>query len=269
MLNHIHIFKELKTHRFLTRQLAKKEIAQRYRGSALGFLWSIISPLFTLAIYTLVFGFIFQAKWGIESSGSKADVALILFSGLIFHAFMTECLVAAPSLMSANTNFVKRVVFPLEVLSWTSLASALYHFMMSFGVLLAFYGIVHQTIPTSILLMPVILIPFCLLLVGLMWLLSALGVFLKDLSQIMQMLSTLLLFSSPILYPMSMVPEKFHFVLYLNPLTFIIEEARHILFSGSLQNIPGILLYFSISVAFAIIGRFAFKKLKPSFSDLL
>ncbi len=263
------IFQEFIQHRFLISQLTKKDITQRYRGSALGFLWSILSPLFTLAIYTFVFGFIFKAKWGIDTGESKADFALILFSGLIFHAMMTECLTAAPTLMSTHSNFVKRVVFPLEILPWTTLLSSLYHFMMSFAVLVFFYIVVNQTFPVGIIFVPIIMIPFCILLIGLMWILSSLGVFFKDLSQIMQMASTLLLFTSPILYPLSMVPEKLHFLIYLNPLTLIIEQMRDILFHGSFSLTQNLLLYLSISCILAIIARNLFKKLKLSFADLL
>jgi lipopolysaccharide transport system permease protein len=193
----IEMFANLWRHRDLIKASAKREVLGRYRGSFLGVLWSFFNPLFMLAVYTFVFSVVFQARWG-GGSGSKTEFALVLFAGLLVFNLFAECINRAPGLILSNTNYVKKVVFPLEILPFVALLSALFHTLISLGVWLIaytlFFGIPHLTV----FYLPLVLLPFCLFLMGLSWALASLGVFLRDVSQFIGLLTTSAPFFTPL-----------------------------------------------------------------------
>lgn len=255
-------------HRELITALTQREIIGRYRGSALGIVWSFIHPMFMLAVYTFVFSVVFQARWG-NSGDSRAEFALVLFAGLIIFNLFAECINRAPSLIVSNVNYVKRVVFPLEILPWVVLGSALFHSLISIIVWLVFYSILYGLPQLTILLLPVIIAPLILLTMGLSWFFSALGVYLRDISQVTTIMTTVLMFMSPIFYPASALPENLQPMLLLNPLAPALEQFRGVLMWGETPSLLIWLIYLLSTSIVAWLGFVWFQKVRRGFSDVL
>ncbi len=249
-------------------QMSKREVIGRYRGSMMGLLWSFFTPLLMLAIYTFVFGIALKVRWG-EAAENQAGFALILFSGLIVHTLFAECVTRAPGLILSNVNYVKKVVFPLEILPWVVMGAALFHAGVSFGVLLLCYVGLYHAFPWPIFALPVLLLPFVLLTMGVSWFLASFGVFVRDVGQTVGLLTTALLFLSPILYPVSVLPESWRAYLFLNPLTFIVEQVHNVLFWGKLPDWQGLGLYYLCSQVVAWLGFLWFQKTHQGFADVL
>lgn len=255
--------------RSLLYALTMREIIGRYQGSVLGMLWSFFNPVFMLAVYTFVFSVVFKARWGSSGSESKAEFALVLFAGLLLFNLFSECVTRAPALILNNPTYVKKVVFPLEILPWVSFGTALFHAAISFGVWLIFYLSVFGLPPVTILLFPVVLIPLMFLIMGLSWFLASLGIFLRDVSQIIGLLVTAQMFLTPIFYPLTAIPEKYRYLLHLNPLTFIVEQARDLLIfgKGMAWGTLGIMTLCAATVAW--LGFVWFQKSRKGFADVL
>ncbi|MGZ5069874.1 MAG: ABC transporter permease [Methylobacter sp.] len=249
-------------------QMVRREIIGRYRGSFLGLLWSFVNPILMLTIYTFVFGFVFKARWG-QDSMDKYEFALVLFTGLIAFNLFAECVSRAPGLILSNINFVKKVIFPLEILPWVALGSALFHAAISLAVLLIFLAVLGHGFSWTMLWLPVVALPFLLLIMGLSWLLASLGVFIRDIGQIVSMTLTVLMFMSPIFYPLSSLPETVRCYLFLNPLTFIVEQVRNILLWGQQPNWEHLAIYSLTSIAVAWFGLLWFEKTRKGFADVL
>ncbi len=254
--------------RTLIYAMVKREVIGRYRGSFFGILWSLFNPIFMLAVYTFVFSVVFKARWD-TGSDTKTEFALILFSGLIVFNMFSECLNRAPSLILSNVNYVKKVVFPLEILPWVSLGAVLFHALVSLGVwliaYLIFFGVPHITI----LLLPFVLLPLLLLIMGLTWGLASLGVYLRDVSQFISIITTVLMFLSPIFYPASAIPEKFRQILLLNPIAPAIEQGREVLFWGKTPELTFFLIYLLCTALVAWLGFAWFQKTRKGFADVL
>lgn len=248
--------------------LTQREIASRYRGSALGLLWSFVHPVFMLAIYTFVFSVVFQARWN-SGSDSKAEFALVLFAGLIVFNLFSECINRAPSIILANTNYVKKVIFPLEILPWVALGTALFQALMSFGVWLLFYLVIFGIPHATLCLLPLMLLPLLFLTMGFSWFLASLGVYLRDVGQLIGIVTTVLMFLSPIFYPISSLPVHYRHFLQLNPLTPVIEGVRDVLFWGKIPNIGMYGIYLSVTVVFSWLGFIWFQKSRKGFADVL
>lgn len=254
--------------RTLIKSLVMREVIGRYRGSVMGILWSFINPIFMLAVYTFVFSVVFKARWN-SGSDSRTEFALVLFAGLIVFNFFSECINRAPGLILANVNYVKKVVFPLEVLPWVSIGSALFHSAVSLMVWLLAYAAIFGWPHATVLLMPVVLIPLLLFTVGLSWALASLGVFLRDVSQFIGLATTVLMFLSPIFYPITALPEKYRHLLLLNPMTPAIEQARDFLYWGRTPDLQMVIGYFAISAASAWLGFVWFQKTRKGFADVI
>lgn len=255
-------------YRDLIVQMAKREVVSRYRGSVLGILWSFLTPLFMLAIYTFVFGFVLRVRWGTEVH-SQAESALILFAGLIVYWLFTECVNRAPGLVVNNVNYVKKVIFPLEILPWVAMGSALFNAAMNILVLLLFSLVLRESLPWTVLLLPLIFLPLVMFTMGLSWGLASLGVFLRDIGQTITLVTTALLFVSPVLYPVSAVPVPVQPFLYVNPLTFIVEQTRAALLWGKQPHWQGLGIYLLSSVVVAWLGLLWFHKTRRGFADVL
>ncbi|OIQ76143.1 teichoic acid translocation permease protein TagG [mine drainage metagenome] len=249
-------------------QLAKSEIIGRYRGSMLGIFWSFVIPLLMILVYTFVFSYIFKARWSGET-GSKAEFSIFLFSGLTIYSLFSECVLKAPSLIISNVNYVKRVVFPLEILVLVSLLSSLFHFGLSTAVLLLFYFVIHLNLHWTIVYLPLILLPLILFTVGISWILASLGTYVRDVGQSVGILTTVLLFMSPIFYPASVLPQELRPYLFLNPLTFIIEQFRDILIFGNSPAWTRLGIYTLICMSVATAGFYWFQKTRKGFADVL
>jgi lipopolysaccharide transport system permease protein len=258
----------LKNNYQLISRMIKREVIGRYRGSFLGLLWSFVTPVLMLAIYTFVFSFVFKARWGQEQS-DQYEFALVLFTGLIVYNLFSECISLAPNLILNNVNYVKKVVFPLEILPWVSLGSSLFHAMTSFCVLLSFLILSGHNFSFAALWIPIILFPFLLLIMGLSWLLASIGVFVRDIGQVIAMVLTVLLFMSPIFYPLSALPEQIQPFLLLNPITLIVEQVRAVLIWGLQPNWVHMSYYSLVSMCIAWSGWVWFNKTRKGFSDVL
>jgi lipopolysaccharide transport system permease protein len=255
-------------HRWLMFSLIKREVVGRYRGSMLGMLWSFFNPVFMLVVYTFVFSVVFKARWPGED-GSRVKFALVLFAGLLVFNLFSECIGKAPSLVLANVNYVKKVVFPLELLPWVSLGSALFHMLVSFGVWLLFYLFFLGLPDLHVLLFPLVLLPLIFFIMGASWFLAALGVFLRDIGQVVSLLITILLFLSPIFYPVAALPEKYQWWQQLSPLTLVIEQARDVLIYGRSPNMALYVANLTASGVVAALGFAWFQRMRKGFADVL
>ncbi len=255
--------------RQLIAQLTKREVLGRYRGSIMGLAWSFFNPVLMLAVYTFVFSVVFKARWGLGGDESKTQFAVVLFVGMIVHGLFAEVLNRAPGLILGNVNYVKKVVFPLEVLPVVSMGAALFHSLVSLGVLLiafvAFNGYVHWTAVFT----PLVLLPLIILTLGLAWMLASLGVFLRDIGQTIGILTTVMMFLAPVFYPVTAVPDGFRPFLMANPLTFIIEQAREVLIWGRLPDWSGLGLYTLTATIIAWAGYAWFQRTRKGFADVL
>ena len=260
----------------LTTRLAAREVALRYRGSLGGLGWMLLAPLLLLGVYTFVFAVIFHARWpaaggggGTTGTGTTGEYALVVFSGMLLHGFFAECLTRAPTLVLGNVNFVQKTVFPLEVLAVAQLLAALVHLAATLAVLLVFQWFIQGPPALTTLLLPLVIAPVALFALGLMWIVGALTVYFRDLAQLVGLLVTALFFLSPVLYPISAVPEFLRPLLYANPLTFAIETARGLLFAGVLPEPRAYLLYCLTALACAGAGLWGFRVLRDGFADAL
>lgn len=256
-------------HRQLIAQLAKREVVGRYKGSFLGMTWSFFNPVFMLAVYTFVFSVAFKARWGAGGDEGKVQFALVLFVGLMVHGFLSEVLNKAPTLVLNDSNLVKKVVFPLEILPLVSVLSALFHCAISFGVYLIAMFILIGHLHWSVILMPVVFFPLLVLTTGLAWMLSSLGVYLRDTSQTVGIITSVLMFMAPVFYPVTALPESMRKWLFLNPLTFIIEQSRSVLIWGRLPDWVGLGVYMLIAAFVAWAGYVWFQKTRRGFADVL
>jgi lipopolysaccharide transport system permease protein len=254
--------------RHLIAQLTRREVISRYRGSVIGLAWSFFNPLLMLAVYTFFFSVVFRARWGGEGAG-KAEFAAFLFSGIIVHSVFAECINRAPTLILSNANYVKRVVFPLEILPWVAMGSALFHAAVSLLVLLLAQVVLSHHLSLSALYFPVIMLPLVVMTMGIAWMLAAVGVFVRDIGQITAVLTTVLMFLSPVFYPISSMPERYRPWINSNPLTFIIEQSRNVLLLGGAPDWHGVAKYSLIATAVAAAGFWMFQKMRRGFADVL
>ncbi len=262
------MFGSLVRHRSLVLALVQREVVGRYRGSVMGILWSFLNPVFMLAVYTFVFSVVFKARWN-AASDSKTEFALVLFAGLIVFNLFSECVNRAPSLILGNVNYVKKVVFPLEILPWVALGSALFHTLISLGVWVLAYVVFFGAPHPSALYFPLVLLPLLLFIMGLSWLLASLGVYLRDVSQFIGIVTTVLLFLSPIFYPAAALPEQYRSLLYVNPMTPVVEMTRDVLYWGKAPDWALWSLAMLASAALAWLGFAWFQKTRKGFADVL
>jgi len=261
--------KSLWRNRHLIVQMTKREVVGRYKGSIMGLAWAFFNPVFMLTVYTFVFSVVFKARWGVGGEESKTQFAVVLFVGMIVHSLFAEVLNSAPGLIISNVNYVKKVIFPLEILPFISMSAALFHSLISLGVLLIafviFYGYLHWTA----VLAPLVVMPLVILTLGLAWMLASLGVFLRDVGQTIGIITTVMMFLAPVFYPITALPEEMRPLIMANPLTFIIEQAREVLIWGHLPNWLGLGAYTLAAVAIAWAGYAWFQKTRKGFADVL
>ena len=261
--------KSILIHRQLIIQMIKREVVGRYKGSVFGLAWSFLNPILMLTIYTFVFSVVFKARWGEGGSDSKTQFALLVFVGMIVLNLFSEAVNRSPGLILGNTNYVKKVVFPLEILPVISLGAALFHAAISFLVLtFALVAINHQ-IHWTIVFAPLIFAPLVFFTLGITWMLASLGVFMRDVGQTIGILMTVLMFMSPVFYPVSALPVQFQGVMLLNPLTFIIEQTRTVAISGQMPNWSGLAIYTLVALVVMWLGYAWFQKTRKGFADVL
>lgn len=255
--------------RYLFMQMLRRDIQQRYRGSQLGFIWAFIYPIMMLVVYTFVFGMVMKVKWGVEGQ-DNIEFGIILFAGLLLHSFLAEVLIGAVGMISGNNQFVKKVVFPLEVLNVVSVANAFFHMLLGLLILLTIFVISGGTLHWTLVLVPIVILPFACFLMGMSWFISVMGVYVKDLSQVMGVIVTILLFLGPIVYPFSAVPDSIKtYVLWLNPLTIVVEQFRAVVLFGELPNWELLGIYSVFAILMLFVGAWFFQKTRAGFADVI
>jgi len=265
--------------------LGVRDIQARYKGSVLGILWSFITPLLTVGLYTFLFSFVFKSQWGedmrsplarqmSDPQNTHTQYALVLFAGLIVHTFLADIMVRACSVIHSQANLVKKVVFPLHVLPAVVVFSALFQWLISTALLLGALCLgagwrALDVVFLSWLSLPLLMLPLVLVGLGVAWFLAAMGVFLRDLSQLMSWLVMALMFSAPILYPMVNLPEAYRNWSYLNPLTWVVESLRHVVYWGVWPDWSQWLIFLLASLLTAYAGAWVFGRMKKGFADVL
>lgn len=257
-------------HRQLLSEMTRREVLGRYKGSVMGLLWSFLHPLLMLTVYTFVFSVVFKVRWNPTAAEpeSRGMFAVLLFTGLIMHGLVAEVLTRAPNLMVGHANYVKKVVFPLELLPAVTLGSALFHTLASLIVLLmavAVFGQLHLTV----LFVPLVMLPLVLFTLGAALALASLGVFLRDVGQTIIIFVTLLLFLSPVFFPVEALPPRLQPFMLLNPLSFIIEQTRDVVVWGRWPNLPMLAIYTGAATCVTWAGFAWFQKTRKGFADVL
>lgn len=262
------MFRRIWTHRHLASLLIARNVEASFRGSLLGKAWTALVPLLRLAVYTTVLGFILRVKWPGQHT-TPLETALLYFVGLTLYDFFMESVSGAPGLMLDNVNYVKKVVFPLEILPFATLGAALVRLCVTSSIVLIFYLVIRGIPPLASIAIPLIIAPYALFVLGAVWFLSALGAYVRDLRQLMGVLALVMMYLSPIFFPLAMVPARVRPVFYANPLAFVIESVRAALFAGQWPNWPALLLYTALAWLFAALGYRWFLRVKPGFADVV
>jgi len=268
-LNPVGLARDLWANRHLIWQLAVRDVLARYKGSRLGLLWSIINPLLLLAVFTFVFSVIFQARWGVMPGNSKAEFALTMYCGLIVFNVFSECANRASMVIIGNVSYVKRVVFPLQVLPASLVVSSLIFALVGTGLLLIGVGIFFRTVSWTVFCFPVVLLPVILLSLGFAWFLASLGVYLRDVGQIVMFAVQVLFFMTPVFYRIEQVPKAFQLVMRLNPLTTVVDCARRTLMWGMWPEWLWLVVVVLVSLIVAQLGYAWFMKTKRGFADVV
>lgn len=235
----------------------------------MGMAWSFFNPLFMLFIYTFVFSVVFKSRWGGLAEETRGNFTIILFAGLFVHGLFAECINRAPSLILSNVNYVKKVVFPLEILPFVAFGSALFHSLISLCVLLVAQLLIMKDIPWTAAFFPLVMLPLVFATLGIAWFLAALGVYLRDVGQVTGIFTTALLFLSPVFYPISALPPHYQSWLKINPLTLIIEEGRNTLIFGKVPNFYSLCILLVASIVLAYLGYAWFQKTRKGFADVI
>ena len=262
-------FCELINNKDLFSQTLRRSVAQKYKGSYLGIAWNLIMPLIMLSVYTIVFGIVFKAKWDIQVSDSKAEFALALFAGITIYSMFSEVISASPTIIVGNTNYVKKVIFPLEILTMTSIGTSLVQVFFNVVIIVIGKMIFMHFFDLTPLFLIVILIPLIFLLAGLSWIISSIGVFVKDMQQIASVVTLIFGYLTPVFYPVEVVPDSVKFVMYINPLTYIVINARKVLVYKMLPDFRQLAIVTFASYMIMMLGYYFFRKVKVNFADML
>jgi len=258
---------DLLVHRQLLSQLLRRDIVSRYRGSLFGTIWAFLNPLLMLSLYTVVFGVFLHARWA--GASNSLQFSLVLFAGLIIFNFFAECLSRAPMLIGGHVNYVKKVVFPLELLSWMTVGTALFHACVSVIVWIAFAAFVDGAVHWTLVFLPLIFIPLIFMAVGISWIVSSLGVYVRDIGQVIGVATSFIMFLCPIFYSIESLPRTFQALLRANPLTFIVEQARAVMIGGQLPDFHMLAIYIASSFIFAWLALAWFQRARKGFADVL
>jgi lipopolysaccharide transport system permease protein len=253
-------------YRDLLWQFTQREVELRHKGSHLGLIWSLLNPLLMLGLYVVVFTFIFNARLPNES---RVDYALGVFLGLTIFQFLAEIISIAPMIIVGNPNFVKKVVFPLEILPASTVGAATFHMLVSLGLLLIGVAVMGDGLTLQIFWLPVLVLPLALFALGLVWVLAALGVFFRDLSQLAQFLSLVLMYASAVFYPVERIPAAVWQFLRFNPLLLTVDMARNAVLWDHSPNFKHLAYVYVVGLIMCYVGHHVFRKLKPAFADVL
>ncbi len=262
------IWSTIISQRQLLWQLVRRNVQERYRGALLGLVWSLLTPLAMLVIYSFVFGYILKVEWN-ESPPGPGSFSITLFAGLIAFNFFSEVVNQSTNVILGNPNYVKKVLFPLEILPVAKLGEALFHSAASFLILLLGELILLHRIPLTALWLPLVLLPLILLAQGLAWFLAALGVFVRDAPYAVGIGTNVLFFATPIFYPASKLPESLKWLVYLNPLAGAVHHCRQTLVWGETPDIAWYCYTLIVAIVMFYFGFWFFERTKRSFADVM
>lgn len=260
---------DLWRNRDLLWQFTVRNIELRHKGSYLGFIWSVLSPLLLLALYVYIFGYIFKGSFEEGPTETPLDYALGLFTGLAILQMMAEVIAVSPMIFVAQPNFVKKVVFPLEILPAASVGSSIFHFLISTVLVAVGVATVGPGLSWSALWLPVILLPVILIALGLSWLISSLGVFFRDIGQVTPVLIPMLMYSSAVFFPAKIITGFAWSILRFNPLLHATGLSRDALLWHHPMNFRELGYLYVSGIATLWLGYFAFRKMQPAFADVL
>jgi lipopolysaccharide transport system permease protein len=255
--------------RSLLWQFARRDVLGRYRGSLLGLTWSFLTPLLMLGVYSFVFVGVFRQSWPGATQGGGLEFSLQVFAGLLVFNLFSEVAGKAPSLIVDQPNLVKKVIFPVELLTWVAVLSGLFHLLISSVTLLVVLLVARGGLPVTAFALPLVLLAFLPVLLGLGWFLSALGVFVRDVGQVMTMVVSLIMFMSPVFYSVKSLNADLQFWMNLNPLTLIIEQVRAVLLLGHWPDWAALGLYAAVATLFATVAATFFQLTRKGFADVL
>jgi lipopolysaccharide transport system permease protein len=267
----IHPFEPLRSawrHRDLVVQMTERDAISRYRGSAGGLFWVALHPLLMLAVYTFFFTDVFPTRWS-AAADNRGAFALVLFIGLLMHGLFAEVLSRSPSLIVGNPNLVKKVVFPLDLLPIVSLGSTLFHFLIGVAIWLVFNVVQKGLPPPTILWLPLVVLPLAVLALGVSWVLASLGVYLRDIGHVVPVLAAVLLFASPIFYPLDALKGSFRTIVSLSPLTVPVEQARRVAIDGLPPDFAALAAYGVVAIVVAYLGFVWFQGTRKGFADVV
>jgi lipopolysaccharide transport system permease protein len=267
--NPVQISRNLWSHRYLIQQMVRRDLTQRYRGSYLGLFWTVINPILMLTIYTFVFSVVFNARWRPGAETPRGEFALTMYAGLIAFNLFSEVINRAPTIVAQNPNYVKKVVFPLEVLVVVITITSLVTSMINLGILLVGSLIILRSIPPTIVFLPLVYLSLVMLTAGLAWFLASLGVYIRDIGQVIGVIVTVLFFITPIFYSAEAVPPAFQFVMRLNPLAMIVENFRRLLIWGEMITWGSWAIWTGIFFMLVLGGYTWFIATKKGFADVL
>ncbi len=268
-LNPLALVSNLWHYRDLLRQFTRREVEGRYRGSFLGVFWSFVNPLLLLLLYTFVFGIVFQARWPESRTTNIQEYALVLFCGITIFSIFGECMNRAPGLIVGVPNYVKKVVFPLEMLPVAALGAALFHALVSLVILLVANLLIAGAIHWTLILLPIVVLPLVFLCLGMTWFLASLGVFIRDSNYVIGLLVQMLFFTSAIFYAPASLPEPFRSLQAFNPMVSIVENFRRIILWGTLPSWPSLALWLPLTGLIMLLGYAWFMKTKKAFADVI
>ena len=255
--------------RSLLWQFARRDVLGRYRGSLLGLAWSFLTPLLMLGVYSFVFVGVFRQSWPGSAHGGGVEFSLQVFAGLLVFNLFSEVAGKAPNLIVDQPNLIKKVIFPVELLAWVTVLSGLFHLLISSITLLVVLLLVRGGLPVTAFAFPLVLLAFLPVLLGLGWFLSAIGVFVRDVGQVMTMVVSLTMFMSPVFYSVKSLGADLQFWMNLNPLTLIIEQVRAVLLLGQWPDWAALGMYAAIAAAFATAAATFFQLTRKGFADVL
>lgn len=268
-LNPIELARSLWSNRNLIFQFTRREVESRYRGSFLGLFWSFINPLTTLLIYTFAFGVVLQSRWPQARTDSLGEFAVVLLAGIaVFNVFSESANRATTTIINVP-NYVKKVVFPLEVLPVSVVGAALFHFVVTLAIVIVANLFVFGLPPWTLALIPVVALPLIFLCLGVAWFLASLGVFVRDVSYTVGLIVQVLFFLSPILYPLESIPEPFRTIIQLNPITPMVQYFRDVIFASGTLNVTSYVIWLLISAIIMQLGYAWFMKTKKAFADVI
>lgn len=268
-LSPLHGFRTIWTERQLVNQLVRRSLSMMYSETILGIFWSFARPLFLLAVYTMVFGIIFRANFFPNQKTGMGEFAVILLLGLTIFGIFSETVSRSSGLMVGNANLIKKVVFPIELLPVVDIIVVIINALFGLVVFSAGYIFIYKSVPFTVLLLPMTITPLVMISLGVSYFVCSLSVYIRDVGQIIGILVSVLLFVSPIFYPLSAAPETIRGFMSISPLAFALEASRSLVFDGNLPRSATLAVHYAVGFATLWAGWAWFQFTRRGFADVL